>query len=595
MLDAGVLRPDLPALTDVRLASARGDVDSERSPHRTVATGRYADAELLGLRVPGAPRAGTGAESRAPSGPGPAETDAPARTGSGPSPTPNQPAADPAPEIGNPEPGRQTANSGPRAATSEHRAATSEHRAATSGRRADTGQRVDNSGRRVDNFEHRAATSGRRADTGQRVDNSGRRVDNFEHRAATSGRRADTGQRVDNSGRRVDNFEHRAATSGRRADTGQRVDSSEQRAATSGQRADSSEHRAATSGQRVDTFEQRAATSGQRVDAFGQRADKNGHRVGDKGLVGVNAGGLATIRLGKSTADARWEEAYRCGGTGPLTRSATMLAGAQLLGGGGTIPAIRAMRPAGAGEPTSLLKLGPTGSARSGTDLVRKKGRLAVTAGAGVALSDVTLFAGTPQQVSIKVVTQPALTVTATGFPAHDEVDYRPAVLEVTAAGRPAATLDARDAGVGVELLGGLTSSSLLTAKISLGSVRQDKTGDAVRAEAAAVRVEVMTGGAHLLDVALGHLYAEASAPPLLTVPIRPRLRTFEKPAAPAEATAAATAPPVAPAVARPSPRTGASFLALTGANIAAAAGGGLLLILLGVAAVALTRRSRRR
>ncbi|WP_203722300.1 hypothetical protein [Paractinoplanes abujensis] len=541
MLDAGVLRPDLPALTDVRLASARGDVDSERSPHRTVATGRYADAELLGLRVPGAPRAGTGAESRAPSGPGPAETDAPARTGSGPSPTPNQPAADPAPEIGNPEPGRQTANSGPRAATSEHRAATS------------------------------------------------------EHRAATSGRRADTGQRVDNSGRRVDNFEHRAATSGRRADTGQRVDSSEQRAATSGQRADSSEHRAATSGQRVDTFEQRAATSGQRVDAFGQRADKNGHRVGDKGLVGVNAGGLATIRLGKSTADARWEEAYRCGGTGPLTRSATMLAGAQLLGGGGTIPAIRAMRPAGAGEPTSLLKLGPTGSARSGTDLVRKKGRLAVTAGAGVALSDVTLFAGTPQQVSIKVVTQPALTVTATGFPAHDEVDYRPAVLEVTAAGRPAATLDARDAGVGVELLGGLTSSSLLTAKISLGSVRQDKTGDAVRAEAAAVRVEVMTGGAHLLDVALGHLYAEASAPPLLTVPIRPRLRTFEKPAAPAEATAAATAPPVAPAVARPSPRTGASFLALTGANIAAAAGGGLLLILLGVAAVALTRRSRRR
>ncbi|MBL7258191.1 hypothetical protein [Paractinoplanes lichenicola] len=400
VLDAGVLRPDLPALADVRLASARGSADSDRRPHRTVATGRYADAKLLGLRVPGDARPGTGAVSRAPAG-----IDARARVGSS-----------PAPDSG-----------------------------------------------------------------------------------------------------------------------------------------------------------------------------KN-----DENLVGVNAGGLATLQLGKSTADARWDDAYRCGDTGPLTRSATMLAGAQFLGGGGATPAIRAMRSAGAGEPTSLLRLGPTGSTQSATDLVRKQGRLAVTAAAGVALSDLTLFAGTPQEVSVKVVTQPSLTVTTTGNRAHDEVDYRPAVLEVTAAGKPVATLDTREASVGVELLGGLTTSSLLSAKISLGGPRQERTGDSVRAEAAAVRVEVLLGRAHLLDVALGYLFAEASAPPLITVPVRAKRSpaTFEKPAAPAMTPPPPATPPPAP-VAAPAPRTEQGVLALTGANVAAAAAGGLLLIVVGLAAVVLTRRRR--
>ncbi|WP_166661286.1 hypothetical protein [Paractinoplanes brasiliensis] len=421
VLDGGILRRDLPALADVRLASAHGSADSERRPHRTIATGRYADAKLLGLRVPAVPLEGTVAESRAPSSRGPAEIDTPVRTES---------------------------------------------------------------------------------------------------------------------------------------------------------------------------------------------------------LVSVDAGGLATIQLGKSTADARWHDAYRCGRTGPLTRSATMLAGAQFLGGGGATPAIRAMRPAGtgaapgigavrpagAGEPTSLLKLGPAGSTQSATDLVRRKGRLAVTAAAGVALSDLTLFAGTAQEVSIKVVTQPTLTVTATGERAHDEVVYRPAVLKVAAAGKPLATLDTSDTSVGVELRGGLTAASLLSARISLGAPRQERAGRSVRAEAAALRVEVLLGRAHLLDVALGQLFAEASAPPLLTVPAHAQQRTYEKPvtATPSPAGTSPAAerqvPEAAPPTSPPAVRTVAEpqleetdALARTGANVAAAATGGLLLVVLGVVALAMARRRGRR
>ncbi|MBU2668326.1 hypothetical protein KOI35_32920 [Actinoplanes bogorensis] len=412
VLDAGVLRPDLPALADVRLASAHGSADSGRRPDRTIATGRYADAKLLGLRVPGVPLAGTVAESRAPSG-------------------------------------------------------------------------------------------------------------------------KDTAVEARNT------------------------------------------------------------------------------------VAGLDAGGLATIRLGKSTADSSWDDAYGCGKAGPLTRSATMLAGAQFLGGGGTIPALLARGPAGAAQPTSLLRIGPTGSTQSATDLVREKGRRAVRSAAGVALSEVTLFAGTPQEVSVKVVTQPTLTVTATGSRAGAKVDYRPAVLKVTAAGKPVATLDTGDDSVGVDLFGGVGTASLLSARISLGGPRQTITDYSVRAEAAAVRVEVMLGKAHLLDVALGYLYAQASTPPLNDATRAPSAVATTEPAVdvtePAvdetEPAVDETEPAVEvtePAVeVTPQPPVEAikpvaeaeprdeSALALTGANIAAAATGGLLLIALGVAAVAMTRRRR--
>ena len=350
----------------------------------------------------------------------------------------------------------------------------------------------------------------------------------------------------------------------------------------------------------------------------------------------LNAGHLATVRSGRSTAEARWAG---CGRPGPLTRSATTLAGVQLFAGGGTLPALRAMTRAGdAGERTSLMRLGPAGAARSATDLVRLDGgRIALSAAADAALSDLTLFGGTPQEVSVEVVTQPALTVVAAGDSDHSTVRYRPAELRVTAAGRPVTTLAAADDSVGVTLRGGLAAPALLTARLTLGGPRQEITGKGVRAEAAALRVEVLLGRSHVLDVTLGHLYAQASAPPMTIgdagaiadpmaaggrSPLTAGPGTVGGPAAPGQAPVA-VAPPAAgglPAVippgarerigaapgvpadtsaARPPARTDfapagqAGPLALTGAGFTVAAAGGLLLVGLGTGAALLARRRR--
>ncbi|MFF5077198.1 hypothetical protein ACFY36_09110 [Actinoplanes sp. NPDC000266] len=337
-------------------------------------------------------------------------------------------------------------------------------------------------------------------------------------------------------------------------------------------------------------------------------------------LAGLQAAGLATVKLGRSTAEARWLETYNCGATGPLTRTATMLAGVELLSGGGRTPALQALRhPDDTARRTSLLRLGPTGSTQSATDVVRLgDGRRGVSAAAGVALSDLTLFGGTPQEVSIKVVTQPTLTVVAAGDRNRSSVTYRPAVLKVTAAGKPIAHLDTADTSVGVDLFGGLATEaapSLLSTRISLGGPRQMIGDREVRAEAAALRVEVLLGKAHLLDVALGYLYAQAStapakvagAAPAVTKPTKPAKPT--EPAEPAEATEAPEKEPQA--AAKPSKATetpqpaetvaaevtaeaaGAGALARTGNNVFAVVTGGAVLLILGIAAVTLSRRRR--
>ncbi|XVU22582.1 hypothetical protein ACQPZJ_35705 [Actinoplanes sp. CA-054009] len=363
-------------------------------------------------------------------------------------------------------------------------------------------------------------------------------------------------------------------------------------------------------------------------------------------LASLQAAGLATVKLGRSTAEARWLDTYNCGATGPLTRSATMLAGVQLLNGGGRTPALQALRHSGdTARKTSLLRLGPTGSTQSATDLVRLgDDRRGVSAAAGVALSDLTLFDGTPQEVSIKVVTQPTLTAVATGDRDSSSVTYRPAVLKVTAAGKPIANLDTADTSVGVDLFAGLSAApgtaadpetatgpatgdgsrtraetsagttlkpALLSARISLGGPRQVIGDRDVRAEAAALRVEVLLGKAHLLDVALGYLYAQASTAPakVATAHTKPTRtepdhttetpeeepqalpRVVEKPskAAP-QAVKSPQATEVAQAAADPAE---VSALARTGNNVFAVVTGGAVLLILGIAAVTMARRRR--
>ena len=279
--------------------------------------------------------------------------------------------------------------------------------------------------------------------------------------------------------------------------------------------------------------------------------------------------GLLRVDLGDATAEATWEDAYRCGTAGALTRASTTLADVAVLGGTKREPAAVAVdRATGATRRTSLLRLGPSAAAQSATDVVGLPGGgIAVAAGAGAALTDVSLFDGTDQEISVKVVTQPKLVAVAGGTTERSAVTYEGPVFAVAVAGKPVAGLDTTDASVTLNLFGRVTpgistGAALLSVRLSLGGLRQEITDERVTAEAASLRVEVMLGRAHLLDVALGHLSVEAAAP-VMTAP------------------AADVAAPAAVSL----PVTGSR------AGLLAATGGGLLVA--GAAVALLTRRRR--
>ncbi|BCY06864.1 hypothetical protein [Actinoplanes sp. L3-i22] len=329
----------------------------------------------------------------------------------------------------------------------------------------------------------------------------------------------------------------------------------------------------------------------------------------DVALATLNAGGLATAQLGKATAAATWTDRYHCGQTGPLTRAATMVEGLSILGGAGTTPAIQAVSGlTHLPSRTSLLKVGPTGSTQSATDLVKLGGgRIGVRSGAGIALSDLTLFGGTPQEITAKVLNQPTLEAVAGGDRKHSKVTYQPAVLAVTAAGKPLTGLDSEHSSVSLSLLGKLAAdrpAALLSVRLSLGEANQKITDSDVRADAAALRIEVKLGSAHLLDVALGYLSVSATAPcrvgaavPRDQVPdtdTPPKDQPVDQPAPATTTTSPTPASSQIIAGGNPADSTpGSGALALTGANAAAVGLGGLALVVGGLAALFLTRRRR--
>ncbi|MEU4161416.1 hypothetical protein [Actinoplanes sp. NPDC026670] len=338
-------------------------------------------------------------------------------------------------------------------------------------------------------------------------------------------------------------------------------------------------------------------------------------RPDEKDLAAFHAAGLATTAAGRSTAYATWDDAYRCGRTGALTRAVTMLSGLSVLDG-----AINA-----GGRPTSLLRIGPTGSVQSATDLVDlRNGRVGVRSGAAVALGDLSLFHGTPQEISIKVVNQPALEVVAGSRPGETGVDYRPAVLRITTAGRPAQVLKDPGASVSLGLLSGVRQGppAALEVRVTLGEARENQRGRQVSAEAPTLRIEVKLGMSHLLDVALGQLSVTACAPDAADRPQKPGPRqptplpdqpddtdtdtgtddgtdtdvdVDTSPSASSSASAPADDVPVPAAVpsdsGNPSSGTGGSTLALTGADVTVIGFAGAGLILAGLLSLLLTRR----
>jgi hypothetical protein len=336
----------------------------------------------------------------------------------------------------------------------------------------------------------------------------------------------------------------------------------------------------------------RSIASAQHAGRVGARHVAPGRGGPDeKQLVAFDAAGLATAGVGKSTAHATWDNDYHCGRPGPLTRSATMLGGLSVLDSGMTAGNRR----------TGLLRIGPTGSTQSATDLIPLgKGRIGVRAGAGAALGDISLLAGTPQEISIRVVTQPTLEVVAGGD--RHRVTYRPAVLQVTAAGKPVHVLKDAGATVSLGLLGGVGQGapSALEARITLGQVAESRGGRQVQAEAATVRVEVKVGRTHLLDIALGNLSVAACAPPT-AVADKPRPRRgVSSPTPTPVTTSPAVSPPASEPTADPVPvfepsvpssGTGGGDLALTGSDVSIFGFAGAGLILAGLLSLVLTRR----
>ncbi|WP_229073676.1 hypothetical protein [Actinoplanes sp. DH11] len=353
-------------------------------------------------------------------------------------------------------------------------------------------------------------------------------------------------------------------------------------------------------------------------------------------LAQVDVSGLATVKAGTATAEATWEDAYRCGKAGPLTRSATMLAGFSVLGGSHGVPAIHAINDlTHTSHKTSLLRVGASGSTQSATDLVRLPGgQVGVRAGAGVTLGDLSLFGGSPQEIGIKVVNQPTLEAVAASDRRHSTVDYRPAMLEISSGGKVVTTLKEAGADVSLSLIGGLDKhkGSALEVRLSLGRATSDIGKRTVSAEAATLRVEVKIGQAHLLDVALGRLKVSACAPaagkssrgdhggyqsssasaaasaspaPASSAPVtsRPGAATpaVPRPVKPQPSASASRSaspkPSVTPvALGEPLPGdggTGGGALALTGANVTVLGIGGVALVLFGTVALPLGRRRR--
>lgn len=232
-------------------------------------------------------------------------------------------------------------------------------------------------------------------------------------------------------------------------------------------------------------------------------------------LLAVDAPGLLDAEAGRLNSDATWRQDYRCGRTGPLTRSATSLGSVTLLPVGGG--AVSAGGADGTDAGTSLLRVRSAGASQAFTELIRLPGnRVGVAAGAGSSLAEVSLFEGTAAEVSVKVVSQPRLLAVAGGARARSLVDYRPAVLEVTAAGSPVASLSAEkvstDVYVNASLRGRAPARSLLSVRVSIGELGRTVTGTAVSAEAATMRVQLLLGKAVILDTSLGHLSAAATA-----------------------------------------------------------------------------------
>lgn len=335
--------------------------------------------------------------------------------------------------------------------------------------------------------------------------------------------------------------------------------------------------------------------------------------------------GVVTVGAGDLTAYATWRGGMACGArTGEVTRSSATVAGAEVLPG-----------PGG----TALVRVPANLRSRTGTALVRDGGVVRSVATASAGLADIRLFAGTPTEITVKVIKAPALTVGTGGSAGTTTVEYASPVLQVSGpgigsrridapgesldlglpsstAGRDAAKARAnaerlplvsgdplaeaigalhperlRDAtarqnagpltlpalpslpGPGEALAGALLPAlggELSLVRLSIGDVQKEVTDHSVRAQAASLRLQVISPRTRpdeqeaVVDLAIGMLDAAALAPRPASHPDDPG-----------------------------TPPGGGGGLPVTGRNMGIVAAAGLLLLIAGGSSVMATRRHR--
>ncbi len=157
---------------------------------------------------------------------------------------------------------------------------------------------------------------------------------------------------------------------------------------------------------------------------------------------------LARVGLGQLRAHARWHA-----GTANPTRPAKLTEAAGAVANLTVIP--------GAGLPapvpyigSSVLDLPHTAYAQSKTDIVKVHGQrgLGVTSHARISAAQLTVFRGSPQQHTIRIISPPTLTATAAGTH-RSSVHYTSPIVEIVdARGRTLHRLDAPDQVIEIPL-----------------------------------------------------------------------------------------------------------------------------------------------
>ncbi|WP_073254498.1 LPXTG cell wall anchor domain-containing protein [Cryptosporangium aurantiacum] len=304
---------------------------------------------------------------------------------------------------------------------------------------------------------------------------------------------------------------------------------------------------------------------------------------------------LDFLTLGSSrlTANAQW-------GSGTVLSSAIARPGELVL------------RP---DEDAPLMHVWRGSQSRTQNQLVAVPGQptLGMRSSARTELTAITLFRGTPTEVTIRFLTAPSLVALAAGTDRTD-VRYAAPVISVTATHGRSYRLDTVGDSVEVPLAepGCCSGGGLI--RISLGGVRERTGHTSVDASAAAVRLQLLgaEGAGRLLDATIGDLDVSARVPMGgLDAPCRTCADPDPEPGTPEpEAESDAAAPdagntpdsvePAEPAasanVAAPSEQPAAGpALPLTGASLSVLAALGMALIGTGWFIIRVTRRRRRR